>query len=254
MQGMMKNRVDTFRHFMNPRRLMRGAAVTVGDCGVAREDLLAALRRTELLCNMPDGLANALLEAMAGRRVSEGAVVFREGARGDSLLLKAAGAARVTQLRAGLKQARELATLTDPAVLGQEAFYGVDKRAVTVRMVTAGTVFHIRRGVFAELVADGWVRWCDSDALTSGGEHLLWIGAANTRPRALTGAPCLTIDRIKHYVREAPMGRITYCCARDDTIAAFAAFLLAQRGLEAVAVRQGRKLSVVSQGANQESV
>ena len=248
------SKTEVFRKLMHPRRLMRGAAVSVDDSGVSREAFLAALRRTELLCNMPEALAGGLLEAMAGRRVREGAVLFREGARGDSLLLKASGTARVSQLRPGLQETRVLAVLTEPAVLGQESFYGVEKRSITVRMLTAGTVFHLRRGVFAELVAQTCVTWCDAERATAQGAHLLWIGDAGTRPRTMPGVPCITIDHIKRYVREAPAGAATLCCARDDTAAAFAAFLLSQRGLRAVAVRQGRKLSVSEPDRSRESI
>ena len=233
-----------FRSFITPRRFMRGSAVTVDTCGVPREALVAALRRTELLCNVPDTMANALLDVMVGRRVREGAALFREGSRGDSLVLKAAGTARVVQLRSGLKDIRVLATLTEPAVLGQEAFYGVDKRSVTVRMLTEGTVFHIRRGVFADLIANGFVAWCDVGDVPAQGAKQVWIGSAEARPLAMKGAPCITIDHLKRYVREAPANAPIYCCSRDDTTSAFAAFLLSQRGLQAKAVRHGRKLSL----------
>ena len=231
---------------------MRGTAVAVDSCGVPREALIAALRRTELLCNMPDAMADTLLAAMVGRRIRKGAVLFREGARGDSLVLKAAGTARVVQLRSGFKEARVLATLSEPVVLGQEAFYGVDKRAVTVRMLTAGTVFHVRRGDFADLVADGFVTWCDVADVPSQGARQVWIGSAETRPHAMQGVPCIAIDRLKRYVREVPVGETIYCCARDDMTAAFAAFLLSQRGLRVQAVRRGRKLSLPEDVAHRE--
>jgi len=227
---------------MTPRRLMGGTAVTVDNCGVSRESLIAALRRTELLCNMPNDMEDALLEAMVGRRVRKGAVLFREGARGDSLVLKAAGTARIVQLRSGLPTARVLATLSEPAVLGQEAFYGIDKRSVTARMLSEGTVFHVRRGVFADLVAKGFVSWCEADKVPQDEARLVWIGEAKTRPRSLQGVHSITIDHLKLFVREARVGESIYCCAREDTTAAFAAFLISQRGLQAVAVRQGRKL------------
>jgi hypothetical protein len=242
MSDMITSKAEAFRKMINPRRLLRGTAVGVEDCGVSRAVLLQALRRTELLCKMPDKLADLLLETMAGRRVHEGAYLFREGERGDSLLLKADGVVRVTQLRPGMLEARALARLQHPCVLGQEAFYGVGKRSVTARMLTEGTVFHIRLGVFADLVANDFVTWCESDAVPSDGQ-LLWIGDAGKRPKALAGIPCVTIDRLKRYVREAPRSEATYCCSKDDTIAALGAFLLAQSGLKALAVRQGRKVS-----------
>lgn len=244
MAGMMKSKSETFRALINPRRLLRGAAVTAADCGVSREALLAAMRKTELLCNMPDALVDVLLETMVGRRIREGSLLFREGARGDSLVLKGAGVARVSQQRSGFQEARVLATLSEPAVLGQESFYGVDKRLVTVRMITDGSVFHIRRGIFADLVANGFVSWCSAEDAVKEGTALLWIGDAGTRPKGMAGVPCLTLDQIRRYVREAPAGQTTCCCARDDTTAAFGAFLLCQRGLRAVAVRQGRRLAL----------
>ncbi len=222
---------------------MRGAAITVENCGVSRASLVATLRRTELLCNMPESMEDVLLDTMVGRRVREGAVLFREGARGDSLVLKAAGMARIVQLRSGLPAARVLATLSDPAVLGQEAFYGVDKRSVTVRMLTEGTVFHIRRSVFADLVSDGFVTWCDVDEVRLDEGKLVWVGEAKTRPRAMQGAHCVSIEHLKRFVREVSVKEAIYCCARDDTTAAFSAFLFSQRGFRAMAVRQGRKVS-----------
>ncbi len=234
---------------MTPRRFMRGSGVSLDACGVPRETLVAALRRTELLCNMPDSMANTLLEAMVGKQVRKGAVLFREGARGDSLVLKAAGTARVVQLRSGFKDTRVLATLSEPSVLGQDAFYGVDKRSLTARMLTDGTVFHIRRGVFADLLANGFVTWCEVGDVPASSATQVWIGGAETRPRNLQHAPCLEIDRLKRYVLEAPAGETVYCCSRDDTKAAFAAFLLSQRGLKAHAVRQGRKLSLPKDAA-----
>jgi len=243
---------DVLRNLMRPRQMVRGTAVSVDACGVPREALLAALRRTELLCNMPESLAVALLETMVGRRVRAGAVLFREGARGDSILLKAAGTARVSQLRPGFQDLRVLATLAEPAVLGQASVYGVETRDVTVRMLSEGTVFILRRAAFAALVAQTCVDWCEAERATSADSHVLWIGEAGTRPRAMRGVPCLTIDHIKRYVREAPAGATTLCCARDDAAAALAAFLLVQRGLKAVAVRAGRKLTVTEDRRSME--
>jgi len=252
MQTMTKSKSEVFRRFVTPRRFMRGASVSVDACGVSRDVLIATLRRTELLCNMPDDMADVLLDSMVGRRIRKGAVLFREGSRGDSLVLKASGTAQVLQLRSGLANARVLATLTEPAVLGQESFYGVDKRSVTVRMLTEGTVFHIRRGLFADLVASGFVHWVGADETLLHEKNVVWIGEARTRPRAMQGTACVSIDHLKRYVRETSFGETIYCCSRDDTIAAFAAFLFAQRGLDAIAVRNGRKASLLNRGADQE--
>lgn len=244
MRTMMKSKTEVFRDMVRPRRMMRGAAVSLEECGVSREALLASLRRTELFSNIPDELAEMILSSMVGRRVREGAFLFREGARGDSILLKAEGAVRVSQMRAGLQESRVLATLTEPAVLGQEAFYGLEKRSVTARMMSSGTVFHLRRGAFADLVSQHFVHWCDTDKVSEKDGYLLWVGGARHRPRALAGIPCVRIDRVKRHVQEASPNQTIYCCARDDATAAFAAFLLSQRGQHAVVVRQGRKLSL----------
>ena len=249
---MTKSKSEMFRSFIVPRRFMRGASVSVDACGVSREVLIATLRRTELLCNMPDTMADVLLNAMVGRRIRKGAVLFREGSRGDSLVLKASGTAQVLQLSSGLANARVLATLIEPAVLGQESLYGVDKRSMTVRMLNEGTVFHMRRGIFADLVADGFVNWVGADEILPQDKKVVWIGEARTRPRAMQGIACVSIDYLKRYIRETSSGETIYCCSRDDTTAAFAAFLLAQRGLDAIAVRNGRKLALPNHLADQE--
>lgn len=235
---------EMFKNMIKPNRLMRGVPTSVADCGVERDTLIATLRRTELLCNMPKEMEDMLLETMVGRHLREGAILFREGARGDSLVLKAAGTARVVQLRSGLPSARTLATLSEPAVLGQEAFYGVDTRAVTVRMLSEGTVFHIRRGAFADLVAKKFVEWLAPENVLQQEGRIVWVGEAKTRPRALHAAHCVAIDHLKRFVREVSAEDRIYCCAKDDTVAAFAAFLFSQRGLQAMAVRNGRKLSL----------
>jgi hypothetical protein len=252
MKSMMKSKTDMLRRMVRPRRMLRGTTVSLDDCGVPRAALLHCLRQTELFSNVPDALADLILEAMVVRRLREGAVLFREGARGDSILLKAAGAVRISQLRPDLQESRVLATLTDPAVLGQEAFYGVEKRSVTARMMTSGTVLHLRRGEFADLVSKHFVKWCEADKVPKEKAYVLWVGVSRSRPRSLAGVPCARVSRVKRHVQEAAPGQPVYCCAKDDATAAFAAFLLEQRGQHAVAVRQGRKLSVAENSDQRE--
>ncbi len=223
-------------------RLLRGASLKVADCGVDESRLSAALRRTEILCNLTDDQAGDLLHGMRGTIVRGGTTLFREGARGDSMILVASGAVRVQQTLAGSRQVRELAFLQEPAVFGIEAFCGIEKRSVSVRMEEQGAVFFLRRGAFADWVARH-IQWHGLEEVSPDRVGLLWIGEAKRRPRGCSGVPCLQLDGLRSYIREAPPGVITCCCARDDRDSALAAFLLGQHGVRAVAMHSGKRLA-----------
>lgn len=221
-------------------RLRRGTSqAAVRTCGVDMSRLREALRQTEMLCGITDAQADELLHLMRGRTLKANATLYREGARGDSLVLVACGTVEVLRSHKAGHGTRELAVLQQPTLLGTEALKGVERRLITIRFRTDGIVFFLRLGAFAQWAAQQ-IPWCTPPDIPREAD-VIWIGSSHTRPRGARGMRCLQLHRLRAYVREVSGGRRTVCMARDDRDSAIAAFLLAQRGLAAHAVRNGKK-------------
>lgn len=235
------------RVFRHP--VFRLKRYTLADTGVDAQVLVAAVGKTELFCNAEPRLVHAMLEAMTVRRVHAGEVILRQGRRSDSFVLLAAGTAEVNRAREGERTVRQLAVLTKPEGLGEEALLGAEIRSVSVTMLTGGFILKIRRGDFARLVSAQGVAWLaaeEAEVIRQPPAVWLWLGSARTRPAEMgAAAPTVKLDRLRQRLSELDPARHYLCCGRDDANSALAAFLLNQRGFEASAVRGGRRVAVV---------
>jgi CRP-like cAMP-binding protein len=217
---------------------------SLADTGIGVDTLAGAVGKSELFCNADPGFVRKMLDVMTVRRVRAGEVILRQGRRGDSVVLLAGGQAEVTRARAGDRTVRQLAVLTRPEVLGEEALLGAEIRSVSVTMLTDGFVLKLRRSEFACLASAHGVAWLESEeaaGMTQPPGAWLWLGSARTRPAGMgAGVPAVMLDSLRQQLAELDPARHYLCCGRDDSTSALAAFLLTQRGFAASAVRSGR--------------
>ncbi len=233
------------RWFRHP--VLRLKRFSLVDTGVGADTLVEAVVKTELFCNADPGFVRTMLAAMAVRRVHAGDVILRQGRRGDSFVLLAAGQAEVTRAREGDRAVRQLAVLARPEGFGEEALIGAAIRSVSVTMLTDGFVLKLSRSDFSRLVSEHAVAWLAAEAAEAMAQPpgaWLWLGSARTRPAGMGGAaPVVMLDRLRQQLSELAPSRHYLCCGRDDSNSALAAFLLSQRGFEASAVRGGRHVA-----------
>ncbi len=246
---MIKTRSTVFsRLFRHP--VLRLKRYSLADTGVAVEALVEAVVKTELFCNADTDLVRTMVASMTVRRVHAGEAILRQGRRDDRLVLLAAGQAEVKRARAGDRTVRQLALLTRPEGLGEEALLGAEIRSVSVTMLSDGFILRLRRADFARLVAAQGVAWLPvetAEAMAQPPGAWLWLGSARTRPVALgADATTVTLDRLRQRLPELDPARHYLCGGRDDASSALAAFLLNQRGFKASAVRDGRHLATVA--------
>lgn len=229
--------------------LLRLKRYSLADTGLDLDALAAAVVKTELFCNAAPAFIRAMLEGMVVRRVQAGEAVLRQGRRSDSFILLAAGEAWVRRAREGDRAERQLATLTRPEGLGEEALFGAEIRSVSVTMLTDGFILRLRRADFARLVSAHGVAWLSAEAAGSMAQppgEWLWVGSARTRPAGMgTDVSAIQLERLRQRLSELEPSRHYLCCARDDANSALAAFLLSQRGLSASAVHGGRRVAAV---------
>ena len=232
--------------------LLRFKRYSLADTGLDPDALAAAVVKTELFCNAAPEFIRAMLEMMVVRRVQAGETVLRQGRRSDSFILLAAGEAWVRCAREGDRTERQLATLTRPEGVGEEALFGAEIRSVSVTMLTDGFVLRLRRADFARLVSTHGVAWLSAEAAGSMAQppgEWLWVGAARTRPAGMgTAVATIQLERLRQRLSDLEPSRHYLCCARDDANSALAAFLLTQRGLSASAVHGGRRAMAVVRG------
>jgi len=227
--------------------VFRFKRLSLADTGVDAGRLASAVAKTELFCNVDSGLVQAMLAAMTVRRVRQGEPILRQGRRSDSFVLLAAGQAQVARAREGERTERQLAVLTKPEGLGEEALLGAEIRSVSATMLTDGFILKIRRAEFARLVSAQGVQWLTTEAADGMAQppgEWLWVGSARTRPSGMGAAvPTVTLERLRQRLPELDPARHYLCCGRDDANSALAAFLLTQRGFKASAVQGGRRVT-----------
>ncbi len=206
-------------------------------------DLTTAIGKTELFCNAGEPLVHQMLGMMQARRVRRGELILRQGARSDRFTVLATGQAEVTRAREGTRASRSLAVLKEPAGLGEEALMGVEIRSITVVMLTNGVVLEIRRADFARFVSVHGVQWVTPAAVEAQPPPVwLWIGTVGSRPRdAGADVQAIPLERLRERLSDLAPQRHYLCGGRDEGSRALAAFLLAQRGFTASAVRDGKR-------------
>lgn len=240
-----KGRPFLSRVFRHP--LLRLKRFSLADTGAGADALASALVKTELFCNADPRLVRAMLGAMTVRPVHAGDMILRQGRHSDSLVLLAAGAAEVTRAHGGDRAVRQLAVLTRPECLGEEALMGAEIRSITVTMRTDGFILKIRRAEFARLVSAQGIDWLTAEAAEAMAQPpgaWLWLGTPGTRPAGM-GDPVLSVmlDRLRQRLSDLDPSRHYLCCGRDEAGSALAAYLLTQRGFKASAVHGGYRVA-----------
>jgi len=229
-----------FRDILGSFLKLRSLRCDLADTDVDADRVVANIVRSELFCNLEPDLLGELLEAMDARQIRTGTTVMKQGDRCSYFYVIAAGNAIVTHVGDGQEHEKILAKLSEPTGVGDETLLDAKMYCVTVKMESAGILLRITRDEFADFVSDRVVEWVSQDEIDSSESIQLWVEEKNRRLTVREGTMKIPLYQLRDRMNEFDRKSRYCCCSRDGRASAIAAFILAQRGFKAVAVRDGR--------------
>ncbi len=222
---------------------LRSLRCDLADTDVDADRVVANIVKSELFCNLGTDLLSELLGVMEVRRVRSGATVMKQGERSDLFFVLAAGNAVVTHMGEGQKEERILAKLAEPTGFGDEALLDEKFHCVTVKMESDGIILRITRDAFADFVAERVVNWIAQEEATESDDVSnvwLWVDEKSRRIKVREGTMEVPLCQLRERMIELNRESHYFCCSGDGRASSVAAFLLEQRGFNAVAIRGGR--------------
>lgn len=108
------------------------------------------LRRVPTFASLADADLDAVLAVLKARRGNAGDVLFREGDRGDSLMIVLDGQL-VARVKTDAGGEEEIARLGPGEIVGEMAFVDAEPRSATIATVTGATVLDFTRAALAHL-------------------------------------------------------------------------------------------------------
>jgi len=174
------------------------------------------LRRVRVFADLGDADCDAVLAVLKARRGAPGDVLFRQGDRGDSLMIVLEGQL-VASVRTAQGTEEELARLGPGEVVGEMAFVDAEPRSATVTAPGGATILEFSRPALRALersaprVAAAILRNVLADVarrLRDAGERLTDDASG---PRSVAGAPSvrrpsrgLTVDQLRSLLGPGP--------------------------------------------------
>jgi CRP-like cAMP-binding protein len=192
--------------------------------------------------NVPSAHANAMFERFQPRPCKRGDVIIQQGELAEYYYLIRAGHAEVSRAEPG-GPPMVLAELGPGDGFGEEALLTGERRNATVTMLGDGLLMRLSREDFNALLKAPLVKSVDLD----GARRLLAAGAQlvdvrleeEFRAGSLSGSLNLPLFLLRLKVRSLdPQKKYILFCQHDQRSSA-AAFLFAQRGLDAYVLRGG---------------
>lgn len=222
---------------------LRSLRCDLADTDVDADHVVANIVRSELFCNLGTDVLSDLLGFMDVRRVRAGSTVMRQGERSDLFFVLAAGNAVVTHVEEGQANERILARLAEPTGFGDEALLDAKTHCVTVKMESDGILLRITRNAFADFVAERVVKQISRDDISESdipNAIWLWVEGKSRRLTVREGTLEIPLCQLRERIIELDRDKHYYCCCHDGRSSAIAAFMLGQRGFDAVSVDNGR--------------
>jgi CRP-like cAMP-binding protein len=121
---------------------------------VVSADKRAVLRRVRAFADLDDAECDAVLGVLKAKRGAPGDVLFREGDRGDSLMIVLEGELSVRVKTPGTGGDEEVGRLGPGEVVGEMAFVDAEPRSATVSTPGGATILEFTRAGLAVLRRD----------------------------------------------------------------------------------------------------
>ena len=211
--------------------------------GVAEDDWMTTLLQNRVLQRLPPEKLQALFTRFERIRLSAGDIVVQQGAEGDYFYAIVSGRAVVMRETPLNKNGIRLAELGPSDTLGEEALIAEARRNATVRMLTDGMVMRLPKADFRELLTDAITIKVDFEQaqqiVAHGGRWLDVRLPSEHQGFALDAAVNIPLYfiRLKMSALQSDTRYVVYC---DNGLrSAAAAFILAERGIEACVLRDG---------------
>lgn len=195
------------------------------------------------LRNIPPAQANALFARFQRVPCKAGDVIIQQGDPAEYYYLIRTGHARVSRTAPGGGPSLELAVLGPGEGFGEEALLTGELRNATVTMLTDGTLMRLSREDFDTLLKTPLVRTVDLEEarlLLKDGAQLIDVRLEDEyRAGTLRGSLNLPLYllRLKAASLDPQRKYILFC--QHDQRSSAAAFILAQRGLDAYVLSGG---------------
>jgi len=109
-----------------PISIFQANAVTLDDIPVNAEDLILAIRKSELFCNMRESVIQSMLKCMRIHDVKKGDYIMRQGALENSFLLLVSGHAEVIKRKDGERASQSLAQLSFLLIHQRQSGFGLE--------------------------------------------------------------------------------------------------------------------------------
>lgn len=202
------------------------------------------LARSGIMGELPPEQLHRVMEAMAPVEIEAGEPVVRQGDPGTDYYLIEEGYAEVWREDALSGESTRLASLGPGDTFGEESLLQGGYRNATVRMTTPGRLMKLAKADFDRLLKEPLtpeISPAEARALLDRGEALLLdcrydMEIAQSR---IPGARALPLDQIRAHGHLVGAGRTCLVYCRDGRRSRVAAFLLKERGVNAMSIAGG---------------
>ena len=195
------------------------------------------------LAELPTANIDTLLQQFESVPVSRGDVIIKQGDFGDYYFLIERGRCKVSRQIAGTSV--DLAELKEGDVFGEEALLADSVRNATVTMKTDGALLRLAKDAFIKMLREPLMRRIDfTEARQKITEGAIWVDVrfpAEFQTNGFPNAINIPLNDIRQAstVLDSKQHYIVYC--QTGRRSAAAAFLLSQRGINAMLLEGGLK-------------
>ncbi len=216
--------------------------------GAAASDWMIRMLQSPLLATLPAARMQEIFERMQPCPVHADEVVVEQGASGDYYYVIAQGYCEVSRRIANGRGQIHLADLGPGASFGEEALISGRARNATVTMISDGLLMRLGREDFLRLIFERTVRELDVDAAcTAVANGAQWLDVRypeEHEARTLLGSRNMPLHLLRLHGARLSRDTRYIVCGDDREHAAIGAFLLLERGFDAVYLNCGVRAAI----------
>jgi len=213
-----------------------------GDEGDEGDDWMTRILQSKAFLQVPPGNIQAMFMRIEEVPVKAGDVIIKQGDDGDFYYIIKSGKCKVTRTS---KTGSELtlATIKDGDAFGEEALLSDAKRNANIVMATDGVLMRLSKEDFNELLKEPMLTWVtreEADEMVKNGA--VWLDVrldSEHKNNGLEGSINIPLFMLRMKIATLSEDKkyILYCDTGRRSSAA--AFLLSERGMDAVCLKGG---------------
>ncbi|MEQ8664023.1 MAG: cyclic nucleotide-binding domain-containing protein, partial [Gammaproteobacteria bacterium] len=228
--------------------LVRDVTGSGADSATTTSDWMTRLLQSPLFATLPPENIQGIFARMTAHAMAADEVVIEQGSDGDRYYVIAQGYCEVSRTIAGGRSNVHLADLGPGAGFGEEALIAARPRNATVTMLTDGLLMSLARADFLRLVCEPAVQRITLAAaldVIAGGA--LWLDVRDPEEhdaRCIAGSHNIALHLLRLHGSRLRRERGYVVCGDDRDHAAAGAFLLVERGFDAVCLDVGVRAAI----------